>query len=357
MKSISRIKKVSLRLATEADKHIPAYDNTKLQAINQCPTWGIIRYTHHKTMYSGGRNMALEMGSAAHEFFAAVRLWQLRYYQQQPDLADFHGYRLYGTTRYQGMLSAIRNTQDERTQSLDFTLASLDGCGFYDDPNDRRRTLTNLEEACIAYVDRWDFNRMPVWVRTPDDVESDVGIECPFDIVITFEMIDDSVVQYRFIGKMDGLHERDDILYLHENKTASRLDDSWRNSFLLSSQVTGYCIAVGVWAGRPVQNAEVYGVTVPLPKSYDYGGIVRETVTRHDYHFARWFDWFLHTVELDQKYRNNIIDAPKYTHSCNRYFSSCQLIPFCDSSDEDQIEMLKDMHVEEWSPLFETSGD
>jgi hypothetical protein len=73
------IDKVNLRLTTDADMHLPAYDNTKLVAINTCPTWGILRYSMHKTMSAPGvtRAMALEMGSAAHEVFAAVRLWQI----------------------------------------------------------------------------------------------------------------------------------------------------------------------------------------------------------------------------------------------------------------------------------------
>jgi hypothetical protein len=50
------------------------------------------------------RAMALEMGSAAHEVFAAVRLWQVHHYQERSDLADFHGPRLFGDTRYQAML-------------------------------------------------------------------------------------------------------------------------------------------------------------------------------------------------------------------------------------------------------------
>ena len=74
------IVKVDARLATEADADLPAFDNTKLTAINQCPTWGIVRYGLHKTMSGGGRAMALEAGSACHEVFAALRLWQLLYH-------------------------------------------------------------------------------------------------------------------------------------------------------------------------------------------------------------------------------------------------------------------------------------
>lgn len=357
------IEKVSIRLTTEDDMHLPAYDNTKLVAINTCPTWGILRYSMHKTMSvpsseGGPRQMALECGSAAHEVFAAVRLWQLRHYQQQRELADFHGPRLFGNARYQQMLASLSavETEDERVQSLAFCLSALETSGFYDDPRDRRRTMTNLEEACIAYIDRWDWNRMPVWIRDTDDPCSDIGIELPFDVVLHFMLSDGSIREYRFIGKADGLHTRSNELYLHENKTASRLDEAWSQSFLLSSQVTGYCLALGVWAGQSIEKAEIYGMSIPLPKNYDFGGIVRESVSRYAHHFGRWFDWFLHTVELERSYTDDPIGAPKYTHSCNRYFRPCSMIPFCDADDDEQQQVLEEMYTEEWSPLHETQG-
>lgn len=359
-----RIAKVSARLATEDDKNIPAYDNTKLVALNTCPTWGIVRYSQHKTMSApGGRQMALECGSAAHEVFAAVRLWQLRAYQGKEaphiqTLADYHGPRLFGATRYDAMLSSVDHGEDERAQSLAFCLSALETSGFYDDPSDKRRTYTNLEEACIAYIDRWDWNRMPVWIRDEADPLSDIGIELPFDIVLHFVLEDKRELEYRFIGKADGLHVRNGVLYLHENKTASRLDEAWRQSFLMSSQVTGYCFALSLWAGGPIEHAEVFGMSIPLPRNYDFGGLVREPVTRYSHHFEHWFKWFLHTVQIEQAYVSNPIEAPRYTHSCNRYFRPCSLIPFCDAEEDEQKLILEEMFIDEWSPLHEIkAGD
>lgn len=358
MYAVTKIESVSVRLSTEEDQHLPAYDNTKLVAINTCPTWGILRYSMHKSMsvptsQGGPRQMALEMGSAAHDVFAAVRLWQLLTYQGMKELSDYHGPRLFGEARYQAMLSSVDAREDPRTQSLAFCLTALETTGFYDDPRDKRRTMTNLEEACIAYIDRWDWNRMPVWIRDETDPHSDVGIELPFDVVLSFMLEDGSVREYRFIGKADGLHQRQGTLVLHENKTASRLDEAWSQSFLISTQITGYCLALSIWAGGPIERAEIYGMSVPLPKNYDFGGLVRESVSRYSHHFERWFNWFLHTVELERAYANNPIDAPKYSHSCNRYFRPCSMIPFCDADDEEQQQVLTEMYDDEWNPLHE----
>lgn len=361
---MTKILSVKTRLATEDDQHLPAYDNTKLQALNTCPTWGILRYQMHKTFsHGGGRAMALEAGSAMHEVFAAVRLWQLRKQLEVDNILDeqrtqlywYHGERLFGKDKFANMLEMIREGEDDRTNCLNFCLQALYDSGFYDDPSDRRRTMSNLEEAAILYIDKYDFNRMPIWIRDINDPRSDVGIEIAFDLVIEFELeLDDGSRvqrQYRFVGKFDGIHTRDGAVVIGENKTASRLDEAWRMSFTMSSQVTGYALAASVWTGEPVSRAVVFGTQIPLPKAYDLSGIIQEHVRRESFHFARWFDWFLHTVELAERYSHNPTDAPRYTHSCNRYFRPCAFIPFCDSDDEEQKLIISEMETEEWSPL------
>lgn len=366
---MSKIKSVSVRLATEADSHLDTYDNTKLTAANTCPTWGITTYQMHKAISEGGRAMALEAGSAMHEMFAAVRLWQLwkhdlkehdlPFYPDDdkgiPMLVYHHGLRLFGRDRFEGMLEEIREGEDERTNCINFCLQSLYSSGFYDDPFDKRRTMSNLEEAAIMYIDRWDFKRNPIWIRDINDPESDVGIEIAFDLVITFVLHSGEIKEFRFTGKLDGLHIRDTALRVGENKTASRLDDAWRQSFEMSSQITGYALAGSVFTQQPIEKAIVWGLAIPLPKTYDNGGLVVEYVNRPSHMLARWFDWFYHSVSMYEDFRNNPQAAPKYTHSCNRYFRSCALIPFCTADDEEQSLILGEMVHKEWSPLHDTT--
>ena len=363
-----KVKSVSARLATPADAHLNTYDNTKLQAVNVCPTWGILRYDMHKTFENNSRAMALEAGSAMHELFAAVRLYQLCFYDlgykidesklsvsvdDLPDLVKFHGNRLFNTVdnpnRFSDMVEEL-NKPDERDRCLNFCLQSLYSSGFYDDPSDRRRTMSNLEEAAILYIDRWNFSRYPIWIRDKDDPNSDVGIEIAFDCVLTYTFEDDTIREFRFTGKLDGLQWDKDDLVVCENKTASRIDDAWRLSFEMSSQVTGYALVASVWTELQVGKAKVWGSNIPVPKAYE-NGLALEHVSRQDYMFARWFDWFLHCVDIYEGYKNDPINAPKYTHSCNRYFRPCSFIPFCVANDEDQRQIIEEMVTEEWSPL------
>ncbi len=357
---------VSVRLATEEDRHLPAYDNTTLTAVNTCPTWGIVRHVLKKRMSSNSRAMALEAGSASHDVFAAVRLHQLIYTQERPDLAAVHGTRIFGEERWDTLHSLLQADEDDSTRRVNFCLEALHTSGYYDDPQDRFRTIANIEESCLAYIDRWD-DKEPVWISgscAPELAhEQDVGIEIPFEMVITYTLLREGVIQkfsYRFIGRIDGIHLRKvwtkDSAHprhlLHENKTGARLNEAWTMQWAMSHQVTGYCLAASLFIGQPINDGFVLGMQIPLPKSaYDYGGIVREYFERPKWQTAQWFEWFLHTVQNIERYEGDIDSAPRFTHSCSRYFRPCSMLPYCTSESEERIEMIAEMVDDLWSPL------
>lgn len=349
---------------------LPTFDNTKLVAINTCPLWGVVRYTHHKTMGGSGRAMALEAGGAAHEVFAAHRLYYFREYG-----AEFYGAessvvlaaatktgeRIFGSQRHAAMLDAVDSREDFRTRCQQFALTALHNCGFYDDPGDRRRTLTNIEEMCIAYMDRHDWSKqLPYW-----DGADFLGIEIPVDVIIIIEYQTDdnddnyrtpthSEVVIRFIGKADGIHYVDQTktdLRVHENKTASRLGEAWEASWDTNHQPTGYMIALSAMLSQPVSQAMMLGSCLPLPKAYTINGLARVVVRREPWQLAEWFQWTLHTCLLHEQHKNAPTDAPMYTHSCNRYFRPCSFIPLCATEPEERREMFNEMKTEEWNPL------
>ena len=68
------VKTISPTLPEEA-KTLRAFSNSRLEGISECPTFGIV---HMQRQYpQHGRAMALEAGEAMHQFFAAMRVWQL----------------------------------------------------------------------------------------------------------------------------------------------------------------------------------------------------------------------------------------------------------------------------------------
>jgi hypothetical protein len=314
----------------------------------------------HKRMPTTARALALEAGSAMHECFAFVRLVSLvNQYEGRPEMQDrlwnWHGTRLFGADRLAHLDATIADASDIVEVSKRGCIAVLDTSGFYDDPRDKRRTLSNMEEAIYVYINRWNWTH-PVWIRNADDPTSDVGIEIPFDLVVHIRGMQD--IEFRLTGRIDGIHWNGrKELAVHDNKTASRLNDAWSQSFLLSHQITGYCAAASVFTQHVVDHAEVLGLALPLPKTYDFGGYIRETVSRQQWHYSRWVNWLAHTITMARQYNNDPYNAPKYTHSCNRYFRPCSFIPFCDADDNEQHIIVSEMETDEWSPLEKTVLD
>jgi hypothetical protein len=342
-------------MASGEDLALECYDHTKLSAVNTCPTYGVLRYQMNLRMPGDGRSMALEAGSALHECFAFVRLVslieQLTHEGKPKAFVDavwsHHGIRLFGKERLEAISHAVEQADDVIDLCKRGSITVLDSGGFHDDPRDRRRTLSNLEECIYAYVNRWRFDHI-VWMRDRDDPTSDVGIEIPFDVVVNIP----TKMQFRLTGRIDGIHYASDgKLAIHDNKSASRLGEAWSMAQQVSHQFTGYCVAASVFTKDSVRNVEVHGLAVPLPKTYDFGGVTREVMRREDHHFTRWLAWLVHTVEMTRKYANDPYNAPKFTHSCSRYFRPCIFVPFCVADDEEQKLIVSELVFDEWTPL------
>lgn len=346
---------VSLVLSDEDEMEIDWFDHTKLSAICTCPVWGIVRYGYNKVMNDSSRAMALEVGSAAHDVFAALRL--LDYYENQGENESnflHHGIRLFGDDRFEEAQAAYDVVRDEdlRTRQLAFCLTILESTGFVDDPRDKRRTMANLQEACIAYIDQWRWGKLPIWTRESHTEFTEIGIEIPFSLTMKFFKNKEVQRCIRYTGRLDGLHSESggDKVRLGENKTGARLDDAWSQSFIMSHQVTGYMIAAQIITGTPCNNGDVLGMQVPLPRSWT-NGIVREYVTRDNDAYDSWARWIWYTTETYYQFYDNVVNAPQYTHSCNRYFRPCSMIPFCGSPNDEKQEILDSMPIKKWDPL------
>jgi hypothetical protein len=353
-----KLKSMNMRMATDEDAHLPAFDHTKLSAINTCPTWGILRYTHHKRMPSTYRQMALEAGTASHEGFSAVRLFQHLFHSNMNGVkleanVLLHGTRLFGRERLSQMMATLSKDATERTNCINFVIEAVETCGFYDDIGDRNRTLSNICESLIAYIDAYNMERYPIWIRDVNDPNTDIGIEIPFDIVVDINWTDpfEHRLATRFTGKLDGLHWNKEKLIIIEEKTGARLDDAWLAQWILSHQITGYCLASTTFTGLPCNEALVSGMRLPIGR-IPAEGIRKEFVPRYPIMYEKWANWFVDTIATNEKYKDDVLDAPMHTTSCNRYFSSCSFMPLCAAPDiEEKERILDDMELDEWSPL------
>jgi len=290
--------------------------------------------------------MALEAGSCMHEVFAAVRIWQLDHIQKLPKHAEAVASRIFSLGRWKAAVRAAtaRNT---REQLMELSFEILHSSGFFDDERDKIRTMSNMEICSICYIDE-SLSKMenwPIYVEDKKNPKSVVGIEQTFDVVLEF--VDGK--KLRYVGTIDGLVENrtKGILVLDENKTASRLDQAWRDSFLMANQVSGYCAASTSVFGFPVMEARVTGLRIKSGAGED----VIPLDVRRDINFVfSWAHWLRHTIELYEKYEKDYENAPRYTHSCNRYYRPCSLIPFCADTPSGRAEQWEQMVPADPSP-------
>lgn len=367
--------KFNIRLPNDNDdlNSLHSFDFTKMSAVNTCPTWGVIRYGFHKVFNTTSRAMALEAGSAMHEVFAAARAFDALTYSERAypnikpstirGLIETRLVQMFGTDRSEQFLQEYDSGEDERTRLLRSGLSVLNSGSFYDDPADKRRTLSNLEEAAIAYLDRLEFGKNVPFIQGDY-----VGIETPINLIIEYEYTNELGIliqrTIRFVGRIDGVHcHRNDPQspYVEENKTASRLGDAWEQSFEMSHQVTGYIAAAQTILGPNINTqmsmARIRGLCIPQPRMYDTNGVSTVTVFRKPHQFEGWAKWVVHTVEMYIANYDNPTDAPQYTHSCNRYFRPCSYIPLCTAPPEERKEIFAEMFDDEWNVLAEKAND
>ena len=290
-----------------------------------------------------------------HQVFAAARVWQLEHIDRLPNHAKVTAHRIFGVERWRKILASceshkFKNLEDGRDNLLQLCYETLQTSGFKDSPTDETRTLANMELASIVYVDEqiYKMENWPIYVANKKDPKSLVGIEQHFDVVLEY----DDALCIRYIGTIDGLvlnRNRGDRLTLDENKTANRIGDGWQLSFDMSNQITGYCGASTTVFGFPVFHSRVTGLKIkPTNRGEDCVPI--EPVSRNAESIRLWGGWVRHTVQEYERYVGDYENAPRYTHSCMRYFRPCALLSFCADTPEGRSEQFDQMVPADLSP-------
>ena len=346
------------------DTSLPWVDFSTLTAVNTCPRWGIIHSIHGKRLPTGvERVLPLEAGRAMHDVFACCRFFDLLTHINTKldnvgsDLVYGYARKLFTTSavpdRWEQALSYYFSSEDAETRCMQMCLNLLETSGYHDDPRDTKRTQSNLENAAINYVQRYPLGRF-----IPIMTDKVIGVEVPFDVTLYYP---DDAPLTRLIGRVDGicydtLRPSSKVPEIHENKTGSRIDTVWSNSFDTSHQVTTYCAAMSCLLDMEINNCTMWGLQLPVPKSSMYGdGTMRYPTSRDSGAYAEWAVWLMHTLTIIDQYKGDPTNAPMYTHSCNRYFRSCSFIPFCTETREQREHIFKHEMIEaRWSPIEET---
>lgn len=141
------------------------------------------------------------------------------------------------------------------------------------------------------------------------------------------------------------LAERDGVLFVEDDKTASQLGSQWLRNWTLDSQFTGYC-----WAARdfgyPVAGAIIRGVSI-LKNGY---GHAQAITYRPDWQIERWLASTEHLVRLMIAYwEQGFFPLALDKHSCNSY-GGCGFSQLCESPNpESWVELNYEPRI--WDPL------
>lgn len=332
-----------------------AYSNSRLENVNVCPTFGVV---NAQKRYSGyARSMALECGETMHQVFAAVRTWQLAELQGMPKHATATGYRIFGEARWRRMIkSCDSHTKDRRSEEWAQHLAFevLHTSGYEDDPMDQTRTIANMELASIIYIEEQALKHenWSIYVENEGKPDCMVGIEQAFDIVVQYPTDWGDTKDIRFIGTLDGLllnMNKGGRLTVDDNKTTNRMDKGWLAKWDIANQITGYIAATPSVFGLEARFARIQGLKIkPTNRGDDICAL--EPIERTDEVINSWARWLYDAVETFEKYKDNWENAPRYTHSCNRYFRPCSLVPFCADTAAGRKEQFRDMIPADLSP-------
>ena len=146
-------------------------------------------------------------------------------------------------------------------------------------------------------------------------------------------------------GRFDMLAEREKVLFVEDDKTASQLGGQWMRNWTLDAQFTGYC-----WAARdfgyPVAGAIIRGLSI-LKNGY---GHAQAITYRPDWQIDRWLQSTEHTVRLMIAYwEQGFFPLTLDKHACNSY-GGCGFHQLCESPNpESWVALNYEPRI--WNPL------
>ena len=159
----------NIEVVDNIENNDKGYDFSMLNAISTCPFYGITRFIHNKVFDDSARNMALECGDLCHKCFAAYRALSV-YYRgkaENKDTLKQIGYNylvnLFKETvnnelDYEQLMvivyDLLQEAEQKNTLLAKYTLFSdwiVDNSGYYEDPEDKKRTISNIKESLLSY--------------------------------------------------------------------------------------------------------------------------------------------------------------------------------------------------------------
>ena len=351
------ISNITVRQTTAAEKTSGPFSthywtSSMLEAVNTCPKWGLIRNVQNKSFVTGYRQMALEAGALMHEIFAMLNLVQVGYIQGLPTHCQYHGEKEFGRERWAAITASVNLDDFDGTnqsqlirvlEQLAYNVISTSD--YYDDPEDKNRTVSNLEHCAIELVTYWTvhLSDFAIYVADPADPSAPIGVEQSLDCIFSF-YYDNQLSEIRVIGLADAVYQnsKTKLTTMGEYKSSSNMNDAWQQQYATRHQVTIYSAMLDAYFDNFSGNTVLIGSSIPVRKTSPAN--MHFQLSRDEDQVKDMLLSLLHADALRGVYQGEAaIYAPMFTHSCNRYFRPCAFLDLCTSSHPDQEAMWAEM--------------
>lgn len=214
------------------------------------------------------------------------------------------------------------------------------------------KTLGRLPAAIRYYFEQWPLGEDGL---TP--VEG--GIECSFDFEIPIAHPDEDV-GLRYAGRFDMLaSDKNGRLYVVDEKTASRLGETWVSQWDLDAQMTGYIwgvqqqdIRLNGLGEMPEIMAQIRAISI-LSKEF---GHVEIPIVRPQWVIDRWYAQMLRDVQRFKityelsKLLGGTYDLALHSNACTSYNRDCDYKTLCMSPNPERL-IAGNYQTVVWNPL------
>jgi CRISPR/Cas system-associated exonuclease Cas4 (RecB family) len=320
------------------------FDNTRISALHGCNFWGMVRYINNKSMYEPVRELPLECGSAIHEALAIAMCTRLVRQSggEHVELAIHRAYQIIANE--DRWLARAEYAVGDRALHSYVTDGDVEGAAlatlytsqYYDDPDDKKRTIANMEVSLIYALSNID--------HTPLVINGRVCVEMPIKFVIEYN--DKS---YVYNGRCDMAVATSHGVGILDWKTSSQLSAGWEGQWHTSHQMTGYCAGLACELNVPVHSGYVVGIQIPLARD-TFKSLRDVPFVRHEHQFEAWINNVLDAIDTYERFKDHPFAATKRTDYCYRYFRMCQFADMCSAHPDDKQAFEDELVTVAWHP-------
>jgi hypothetical protein len=218
--------------------------------------------------------------------------------------------------------------------------AAIQAYGDFVSPSTSYKTKARLVSAIRFYFEQW-----PLGEDGLEPVED--GIEKSFAITLPL-FNPDTGANLLYAGRYDMLAtDANGRYYVVDEKTASRLGDTWHLQWDMDSQITGYIWATHIQASEPIEvMAQIRAVAI-LKNDYGHAEV---PITRNKWMLERWYRQMLRDVErMIASYQAGEWDMA-LGPACSSYNRVCEYAQLCKSPNPERL-IEGNYKVVVWNPL------